>query len=191
MVTAADDALKSLGGGSLSDRYRLQEAVLQWFRRDLAAARARPRPPAPECYPYGVSAQGAELLCADWMRHLGAADVGVTAFNHDGGIDITSRLHVAQVKHWAGSVGAPTVRQIAGVAAVDGRAGIVFTSGSFTREAVSFADAANVLLFVFAPEHGTLSAQSRAARKALDEGLDDAKTIQAGRAEHARRERFG
>ncbi len=127
--------------------------------------------PSPQPLPYGVSPAGAEQLCADWMRHLGVADAEVTRYSQDGGIDVTSEKYVAQVKHWLGGVGAPTVREVAGIAGTEGRTGIVFASGSFSRDAVAFAERAGVLLFVFDPEKGQLRAASPAATKALAEGF--------------------
>lgn len=135
-----------------------------------ATLRSAPVPPPPSL-PYGVSPKGAEQLCADWMRHLGATEAEVTQYSHDGGIDIVSARFVAQVKHWAGPVGAPTVREMAGVAVVEQRTGVVFTSDTFTDEAVRFAEAAGVLLFVFSPEFGTLHAASTLALRALQDGL--------------------
>jgi hypothetical protein len=47
--------------------------------------------------------------------HLGAHDAQVTQYTGDGGIDVASRRCIAQVKHYAGSVGVAAIRE-AGVA---------------------------------------------------------------------------
>ncbi|MBF0688595.1 MAG: restriction endonuclease [Cellulomonas sp.] len=127
-------------------------------------------PPAPQ--PYGVSFAGAELLCAEWMTYLGLRDVQVTRYSQDGGIDITSQTHVAQVKHQTGSTGAPAVREIAGAAMVDGRLPLFFSSGPYTPAAIEFAEAANVPLFQFDADNGTLIGVSALAESLLRYGAE-------------------
>ena len=115
------------------------------------------RPPAPPAFPYGVSPEGAEHLVADWMRHLGATDVSVTSFQSDGGIDVQSNFHAAQVKLYATTnVGRPEIQQLVGAALVNQRNPLFFTSSAYTAEAKRFADQAEVALFKIVPEAGTL-----------------------------------
>lgn len=71
------------------------------------------------------------------MRFLGIADAEVTRSHADGGVDVTSSTHVAQVKHYTGSVGAPEVQQLVGVAHTTRREPIFFTSGKYTRRTCS------------------------------------------------------
>ncbi|MBA8848741.1 restriction endonuclease [Microcella alkalica] len=129
-----------------------QEAAIQ---ARTALARSRPNP-APKPLPFGVSPRGAELLVVDWMRHLGVLDAEVTPERSDGGIDVTSASTVAQVKHYKGKVGVVEVRELFGVATSRGKRGYFFTSAGYTPEAISFAVATEMLLFVYSAELGTL-----------------------------------
>lgn len=122
-------------------------------------------PPQPE--PNGIDDAQAEHLCAKWLAHLGEQHVQVTRAKSDGGIDIVSTRCVAQVKNYKGSVGVIPVRELVGVASVDGRFPVFFTSGSYTKAALQFAEEANVYLFKYDAEGGTLDARSSIARKAL------------------------
>lgn len=130
-----------------------------------------PTPPAPPQYPLGVSHRGAETLVRDWMRHLGAQDAEVTRFSADGGIDVVSARWVAQVKNYAGQVSIEAVRELAGVASVDGRPAALFTSGGFTSGAVTFADIANIALFVYSAEQATLHGANKAGIAARNQGF--------------------
>lgn len=125
-------------------------------RAQLARAIARPNP-APQALPYGVSPRGAELLVAEWMRHLGILDAEATPEGADGGIDVTSRSAIAQVKHYKGRVGVVEVRELLGVAASLRKQALFFTSTGYTSEAAAFATATGVSLFVYSAELGTLS----------------------------------
>lgn len=120
-----------------------------------ARALARPHP-VPQALPYGVSPRGAELLVADWMRHLGILDAAVTRERGDGGIDVTSQTSVAQVKHYKGRVSVIEVRELFGVAASLRKQPLFFTSAGYTAEAIAFASATGMSLFVYSAELGTL-----------------------------------
>lgn len=137
----------------------------------LMDMQAKMRPPAPVAQPFGVSHQGAEALSAAWMRHLGALDAQETRVSSDGGIDVVSANYIAQVKNYAGSVGAPEVQQLAGIAYVDRRTSIFFTSGSYTFEAIVFANKAGIPLLVYSAEKGTLSSVNRLGDEVLRDGL--------------------
>jgi len=123
-------------------------------RAELVRGRPASVPPAS---PYGVSARGAELLAADWMRHMGVLDAEVTPEKADGGIDVTSDAFVAQVKHYKGKVSVVEVRELFGVAAARGKSAVFFTSTGHTTEAITFATATEMALFVYSAERGTLA----------------------------------
>ncbi len=127
------------------------------------------RAPLPQ--PYGVSHEGAEQLVAQWMRHLGERDAEVTRFTGDGGIDVASEHYIVQVKNYTGTVGVAEVRELGGVASVDGRKPLFFTSGTFAAGAVDFANRAGIALFVYDAVQGTLVAGDGIARQALEHGL--------------------
>ncbi|MEI5583698.1 MULTISPECIES: restriction endonuclease [unclassified Agromyces] len=129
--------------------------------------------PRPGPQPYGVSHRGAELLVADWMRHLGATDAEATRFTGDGGVDVASAHWIAQVKNLAERTTVPVaqVRELAGVAAHDGRRALFFTSGAYSPGGVAFADRAGLALFEYHAEGGALRAANAHARLMVTEGL--------------------
>ncbi|MBM7502567.1 restriction endonuclease [Agromyces aurantiacus] len=129
--------------------------------------------PRPAPQPYGVSHRGAEQLVADWMRHLGAADAEVTRFTGDGGVDVVSAHWIAQVKNLGERTTVPVahIRELAGVAAHDGRRPLFFTSGTYSTGGVAFADRAGMGLFEYHAEGGALRAANGLARAAVVEGL--------------------
>ncbi|MBE9239541.1 restriction endonuclease [Synechocystis salina] len=90
-----------------------------------------------------LSPSGFEHLCKQFLREAGFQEVEVTGKTGDGGIDGKGILQINpllsipvlfQCKRYAGSVGAPQIRDFRG--AMMGRAdkGILITTGSFTKE---------------------------------------------------------
>ena len=100
------------------------------------------------------------------MEHLGQTNVRVTRAQNYGGVDIESDDWLAQVKHYRGSVSVTEVRELVGVASLDGRTPVFFTSGQYTSSALEFADRAGVLLFSYKAETGTLRSKNVHARRA-------------------------
>jgi hypothetical protein len=133
----------------------------------------RPVWPRPGAQPYGVSHRGAEELIAVWMRHLGATDAEVTRFSGDGGVDVVSAHCIAQVKNLGERTTVPIaqLRELAGVAAHDGRRALFFTSGVYSDGGVAFADLAGMSLFEYHAAGGGLRAVNAPARADLAEGL--------------------
>jgi hypothetical protein len=122
-------------------------------------------PPGPQAQ--GVDDEQAERLCAKWLANLGEKDVSVTRAKSDGGVDVISSRCVAQVKNYKGSVGVAPVRELVGVASIDGRFPVFFTSGSYSKAAKQFAEEAKVYLFRYDAKAGTLDAESSIAEKAF------------------------
>lgn len=145
----------------------------------LRSGRAEPAYPLPPVWPppgpqpYGVSHRGAEQLVADWMRHLGAIDAEVTRFTGDGGVDVVSAHWIAQVKNLGERTTVPVahIRELAGVAADDGRRPLFFTSGTYSPGGVAFADRAGMSLFEYHAEGGALRAANAHARAVVTDGL--------------------
>lgn len=126
---------------------------------------------APVAHPLGVSPRGAEGLVAQWMQYLGEDDASVTRYGGDGGVDVTSLHYVAQVKHHSAAIGVVPIRELAGVAAVDGRRPLFFSSNGYGSGAVTFADRAGVALFHFGAEAGTLTGCNQLGRDFMLSGL--------------------
>lgn len=169
LAIRASDERSSAINDLTTTQWKALKGELEWARRNLLAkgpfGAAKNPPPNPE--PDGVTDEQAEHLCAKWLSHLGEEKVQVTRVTSDGGIDILSSRCVAQVKNYTGSVGVVAVRELVGVASVDGRLPVFFTSGNYTKAALDFAEPANVYLFRYDAEAGTLDAKSSIARKAL------------------------
>lgn len=142
--------------------------------RPAAAKKPRkvkqPRPAAPDAHPFGVDHQGAELLVAQWMRHLRVLDAEATRHVQDEGIDVDSEQFVAQVKHLTGAVGGPDLNGLAGVAHVAGKHGLFFANTRYSAQALLFAERARVALFRYDAHAGTLHGENTLAQKAIDSG---------------------
>lgn len=129
------------------------------------------RLPPPPAQPYGVSHQGAESFVADWMRHLGELDAEATRYSGDGGIDVASSRYIAQVKNYAGTVPVEAIRAMAGVANVDDRIPLFFTSGAYSAAALDFADRAGMALFKYDAVSGTMSGANTNGEMHIRRGL--------------------
>jgi restriction system protein len=105
----------------------------------------------------------------------------------DGGVDLVldrgAEKVLVQCKQWrAMRVGVSVVRELYGVMAAQGAAaGIVVTSGSFTPDAVEFAEGRNVRL-IAGPE---LVELIRDARSSIARAVSPAQSVQAPAASHA------
>lgn len=92
-----------------------------------------------------LSPKGFERLAQRILREAGFINVIVTGRSNDGGIDgmglyrpsLISFPVYFQCKRYRGSVGAGVVRDFRGAMAGRGEKGLVITTGTFTREAVS------------------------------------------------------
>lgn len=108
-----------------------------------------------------MSPREVEETCAQWMRYLGIRDAATNSYVKDGGIDIVSSGHIAQVKHFQAPVGIGPVREFAGVALVDGRIPFFFSTSGYTSGAVQFANETRIALFRLDLDQGRLFAMSR------------------------------
>jgi hypothetical protein len=127
--------------------------------------------PAPAGQPFGVTQGGAGQLIAAWMRHLGESDAAASTHALGGSFDVAGSRHVAKFINNEGPVEAVHVRELATLAAADGRGALFFAAGSYGVEAVELAEQAGVALFTYDAVEGTLNAANAAGEKALSEGL--------------------
>ena len=178
LASLGSHAWVALRGYVARDSIKLekQQELWQVMRSELSQERFKllkngpfgpSQSPPPSREPNGIDDEEAEHLCAKWLAHLGELSVQVTRAKSDGGIDIVSARCIAQVKNYKGSVGVVPIRELVGVASIDGRFPVFFTSGSYTKAALDFAEVANVYLFRYDAEAGTLDARSSIARKSL------------------------
>lgn len=89
-----------------------------------------------------------EALLGEAFRREGYAVRRKDGGGPDGGVDVRlardGKATLVQCKHWKGRAGAPIVRELLGVVAIErAHAGIVVASGGFTKEAIGFADQAS------------------------------------------------
>lgn len=111
--------------------------------------------------------QKAEENAATWMRHWGFDDAVVTAAGPDGGIDVTSKDALAQVKFEAAQVGTPAVQRLVGARGRDQHKELLFFSGAgFSTPAIAYADDMDIALF-FYDLVGRTTPMSRAAREVI------------------------
>lgn len=126
---------------------------------------ARPEPMA------SCTDRQAEFLAKRWMEFLGEDRCVVSAATRDGGADVVSERFMAEVKHHASVISPAMVRAVVGVAHVEGKRALFFALSGYTPASVEFADRAGAALFVYDYARGTLTARSKAAMRALAEGL--------------------
>ena len=169
-LSAEQEAEIAAQEARIAEQQAEREAEREAERQRLQTLLSRPAPP-PDPQAYGVSPEGAERIVEAWMRHLGALDAEVTRYSGDGGIDVVSSGCIAQVKHHQGIIGVAPVRELAGVASVDGRQALFFTSTGYAPGAVGFADRAEIALFTYSVEEGTLAAVNMIAAELYDRGL--------------------
>lgn len=94
-----------------------------------------------------VDWHAAELAAVEHMRSLGFIDAQATAPGADGGIDAESSEAAAQVKFYANPIGRPEIQRLRG-AAHEYRLALFYSTGGYTKEAVTYANDAGVSLFV-------------------------------------------
>ncbi len=147
---------------------RAAHALLQQPRPEEPMRDVLPRPrPAMR-----LNAVSAEHLVAEWMRHLGALDAVVTPAGPDGGVDLRSPRYVAQVKHRADLVPVQQVRDLAGVAALERRTALFFTTGAYSSHSLAFARDAGIALFIVRYREGQLKPANPLAHQLLQRGLE-------------------
>lgn len=125
----------------------------------------RPEPMA------ACSPRQAEFLAKAWMQYLGATGCRVSQATRDGGIDVDSEHFVGEVKHHTEPVSPGIVRQIVGVASIEGKIPVVFSLSGYSEAALEVGRRAGAALFTYSFEHGTLRAASPQGERALKLGL--------------------
>lgn len=155
--------------GLIARANRMAEFLVQ---NELEQERLNRAAPPPDPQPYGVSHEGAEHLVAAWMRHLGVLDAEVTRLSGDGGIDVESDRYVAQVKNYAGTVPVEELRALHGVAVLEGKGAILFTSGSMTKDAAEFAERADIVVIRYNAVEATIQGLNHLGAIAAAEGLE-------------------
>lgn len=128
-----------------------------------------PKGPVPLPQQYGASATGAAELAVTWMRFLGAGDARTV--DPGTGTNAQSSNYVARVDNGAALTEAPSVRELAGGAAVMKRRGLFFSAAGFSDEARQFADQADIALLVFDATAGSLTGTNLLGQTVFRTGL--------------------
>lgn len=148
--------------------YSWQLASFNATRRQIEEWANQPKyPNAPVQIEEGVSHEESEAYCCLVMHHWGYMDAETTRYTQDGGVDIFSKDFVAQCKHVAGTVGAPDVQRIFGIAASKGKQALIFSAGSFSKAALKSADEAGVGAVVISEVNGTVRPQNAVAEEII------------------------
>lgn len=105
----------------------------------------------------------AELNAALVMKSWGFSDATATTGGADGGIDVRSKAALAQVKWKNGAAGRPDLQRLYGARGNDTHKQLFFfVSSDYTKQAIEYADAADVKLFIFDPLGAMKPANKRA-----------------------------
>lgn len=129
---------------------REREALARQLAARVAAGFRRPDPQL-----YGVSQRGSRAWVADALRWLGEHDAEIADESTGLGADIMSSRLAVLVQHSSGSVDAPAIHEIYGVATALNRSAAVWTSGSLTADAAKFADLVSVAVVRYDVENST------------------------------------
>jgi hypothetical protein len=113
---------------------------------------------------FGPKPQSREILnsydfehyCRDWLSYLGGRNALVSGATQDGGVDIISDGHVAQVKLYNGAVPVSQIRDLLGTSVDFGKKPIFFASMAFSKGSIEFADRNNIPLIVVDSYNGVL-----------------------------------
>ncbi len=99
----------------------------------------------------GMTWQQAEQFACKWMVKNGYRDAVVTAAGPDGGVDISSRRAVGQVKHHAKAVGIAEVQRLAGIAGRERKQALLFSANGVTAAGLQWAKANGVACYSYPP----------------------------------------
>lgn len=92
--------------------------------------------------------QDAEECAAAWVRAMGHSDAQVTAAGADGGIDVTGRHALAQVKFRAVKASRPELQQLLGAAGRRDTELFYFSSSGYTADALTWATDVGIAAFL-------------------------------------------
>lgn len=123
---------------------------LTWYLKSLDSRKyaASPHPDSkkPTADLARLTPEQAEEFSAAWLRSLGFRDATVTRFSRDGGVDVSSQVLVAQVKHQLSPVGVKAIRELFGVASHEKKIPVFFALSGYTSDAIAFASNAGMPL---------------------------------------------
>lgn len=110
--------------------------------------------------------RAAEQCAAEWMRFLGYLDAARTGDGPDKGIDVRASGAAAQVKAKAAASSRPDLQRLMGATAREQPNLLFFSTGGFTRDAITWAEETGIALFTLTSTGGVLE-MSSAARELM------------------------
>lgn len=160
--TALDVILHSLAeleGRRVQETAKALEHQSNTIRSSAGAAKsfsetAKPKPPPPLLH---VNPFSFEQYCAEWSIYLGYRDAKVTRAVKDGGYDIASSRMIAQCKFQELPVGVRPIRELHGVATLQGKQALFFSLNGYSRDAVIEAGHFKMQLWTVHPLQGKLT----------------------------------
>lgn len=167
------ESLATFLGGQLALHKRLLRITSHYRELTFGTRRSKwlLERKAPDPQPFGISAKGAELLVAEWLKYLGQINVEVTRYVGDGGIDVMTDELCVQVKNYDKSpVSSSETRDIFGTAVSEQRGACIFTSSSLSSDALFFAEKNDVVAVRYLVESGELQPLNSAGSKLLAAG---------------------
>jgi len=90
-------------------------------------------------------------VCCEWMSGNGYRDARLTGPGADGGVDITSRKAIAQVKHHTSAVGLAEIQRLYGIATASGKNALFFSRSGYTKSATAWARTHGIKCFRYPP----------------------------------------
>jgi hypothetical protein len=90
----------------------------------------------------------AERIARDYLRSIGIHDARLTPSGRDGGVDITSKTAIAQVKWHVAQVGSPDLQSLFGIATYEKKLAIFFAQ-RYSPDALRWAKKTDMALFRF------------------------------------------
>ncbi|WP_368679961.1 restriction endonuclease (plasmid) [Rhodococcus opacus] len=113
---------------------------------------------------YITTAHQAELNASKVTRTWGYIDAVATTGGSDGGIEVSSRRALAQVKWRGGVAGRPDFQRLYGAQGAEtAKALLLFVASGYSKQAVDYANQVGIGLFTYDPT-GAVTALNAAAR---------------------------
>ncbi|WOI85987.1 restriction endonuclease [Rhodococcus qingshengii] len=115
---------------------------------------------------YITTPHQAELNAAEVMKSWGYTDSVATTGGADGGIDVTSRDALAQVKWRGGAAGRPDLQRLYGARGSGTQQLIFFAASDYTAQAIEYAGQVDVALYIYDPV-GSVEPVNETARRIM------------------------
>lgn len=100
---------------------------------------------------HGMTWQSAEIMACDWMKKNGHWGAKLTPPGADGGVDVESRTHIAQVKHHASRVGIAEMQRLYGISQSTRKKALFFAASGYSSAAIQWAATHKIECYTYPP----------------------------------------